>query len=65
MSFPATFPGTCGDCGERIHEGDEIVLVENRGYVHDRCPDPTERRAPVCERCFTEKPCGCDDEVTS
>ncbi|MFF3029127.1 hypothetical protein [Microbacterium sp. NPDC057944] len=56
MSFRAKYNGVCGnDCGDRIHEGDEVEYVENV-LVHVHCQpsdedDPGPR--PVCMTCWT------------
>lgn len=42
----AQFPGTCSDCGTKIHPGDEITVVLGE-WVHSRClPEPSSTRAP-------------------
>lgn len=65
MSFPAEYPGRCDYCDERIHVGEMIHRTADRYYRHDICPDLIEKRAPICDRCFIEKPCACDDEAAS
>jgi len=67
MSFPARYRSRCDNCGERVEIGELIRFDELFGtrIIHDVCPDPTEHRAPICDRCFTEKPCACDDEDAS
>ena len=68
-SFPARFPGTCGLCEERIHEGDPIRPTEqgeesSTTFVHADCeaaapPEPVEH--PVCPVCWLTHPAGvCD-----
>jgi hypothetical protein len=38
FSFVAKFPGRCGDCGEAIDIGDDIIRGR-MGYVHVLCTD--------------------------
>lgn len=35
--FPANFPGTCGECGWEIEEGDMIRYDADDEIVHDEC----------------------------
>lgn len=68
-AFPARFPGRCGACDERIHEGDLIRFSAESAtnFIHDDCEDaaPVERpTAPPCGKCFmvpaANGECGCD-----
>lgn len=69
MAFPAQYPGTCPECGERWAEGD-VIRGESapftRGviYRHDVCPDapnPLAPDHPPCPVCFLTHPEGkCD-----
>lgn len=60
-TFPARYPGRCGACDERIHEGDPIRFSAESAtnFVHADCEAaaPPERKPqPMCPRCFTELP---------
>lgn len=58
--FPAQYPGTCCECGERFEPGTLIRYCdEHNKIIHGRCPE--ERVVPVCPKCFLTKPCECDD----
>lgn len=64
MTFTAQFPGRCGACEERIHEGDLLTYRDDvDGAVHARCPDLVDPLAkpntPLCSRCFTFHPGEC------
>jgi hypothetical protein len=68
-TFEAKYKGTCSDCHEPIEVGDQVVYV-NDELVHVDCEGSAladvlnmrpRKKAAVCERCFMEKPCGCDD----
>lgn len=70
MSFPARYPGRCGTCDERIHEGDPIRMVDNgdgdRFAAHDDCDtvpttDPLATTNPVCQTCWLTHPEGACD----
>ncbi|WP_217183396.1 hypothetical protein [Streptomyces sp. AC495_CC817] len=56
MTFRAKYNGVCGnDCGDRVHEGDEVEYVDGV-LVHVHCQpsdedDPEPR--PVCTTCWT------------
>lgn len=58
-TFTARYAGFCADCGERIHEGDEITYNTEHKVVHATCPD-TPDLAPspkgVCKSCFIALP---------
>lgn len=55
MSFRAKYNGVCGnDCGERIHEGDEVEYVEHVLVHVDCAPAPEPEPRPVCPTCFME-----------
>lgn len=64
MSIRANFAGTCADCGSPYPEGTPIQLVENYGWCHDQCPDPTNVTGPAevsCTACWLMHPEGeCD-----
>lgn len=66
MSFAARYEGACG-AGDRIRPGE---MIESYGgeFWHSACADvdrePMPRR-PVCQGCFIEKPCECDDRANS
>lgn len=69
--FEARYYGTCADCGQKIEPGDEITVDRDPGTVrntwrHVACPAgheaPLEHRAPVCDECWLEKPCACEEE---
>jgi hypothetical protein len=54
----AQFDSICPSCGGRIRAGDTIVN-DIDGWQHDECPQPKARE--VCDKCWLEKPCACDD----
>lgn len=64
-AFPARFPGRCGACCERIHEGDLIRFsAESSNFIHDDCSgheQPPERTHPVCDVCWLTHPEGACD----
>lgn len=68
MSFRAQFNGKCAaQCGERIHEGDEIEKDDAGAYRHVKClPKPSKLdlgpKEVVCGTCWLVKPCRCDDD---
>lgn len=51
MSIRANFAGTCAGCGYRYPEGTQIQLIENYGWCHDQCPDPTNITEPAEVSC--------------
>lgn len=64
MGFTAQYPGPCvGDCGGRIHPGDDIEPVPGEGHRHTYCGDvergqttafdPPGRNERKCPHCFT------------
>jgi hypothetical protein len=61
MSFKAKYRGICADCGSTIHEGDEITYDEHDEVVHVRCIEEPEPVREVCQSCWLEKPCPCED----
>jgi len=65
VTFPARYPGRCGACSERIHEGDPIKMVDDVA-VHDDCdtlPAIPLRENPVCPKCWLTHPKGaCERE---
>lgn len=64
LTFEARYRSRCGaDCLEPIQPGDEIVMLDG-SPVHADCSrdnGAVERLRPVCETCWLEKPCGCED----
>ena len=64
----AQFPGRCGACGERIHEGDPIRYSAESwsNFIHDDCDaapaaDPLAALHAVCQTCWLAHPAGtCD-----
>jgi hypothetical protein len=69
-TFQARYRGRC-DFGDEIHPGDEVLYDEDR-IVHREClmervRDQIRTRFPapavVCQGCFIEKPCECDDRA--
>ncbi len=38
-SWPAKYPGVCGDCGGQIEVGEPIIREGAGRYVHEVCPD--------------------------
>lgn len=67
MSFVAKYDGRCGECSERISEGDHLEFVDG-GVVHLDCvPDHTTEAParPTCAKCWqilsVSGACGCDD----
>ena len=66
QTFLAKFPGRCGACGERIHEGDPIRYSAESwsNFIHDDCDDRApmpERVHPVCDVCWLTHPEGACD----
>jgi hypothetical protein len=70
VSFPAKYRGKCTSCLEPIEVGQDVHFVGGDGYgrggqlQHVECEEALvvpEHRAPVCEHCWLEKPCECDD----
>jgi hypothetical protein len=62
MGFLAKYAGECDSCGEAIRPDDLIEEDEDMdGYRHSNCPPPPPPKV-VCSRCWTTKPCGCDDD---
>lgn len=64
MSFTAKYSGACNDCGDRIHEGDQVEYRDNQ-ITHVAC-DATPAPQPVCHQCFltiaTNGTCGCEED---
>lgn len=65
-AFPARYPGRCGACDERIHEGDSIRFDAESAtnFVHDDCTEhePVEPKDhPVCSTCWLTHPQGACD----
>ena len=71
-SFPASFPGLCGLCGEGYPEGTLICRAATpelppravSHWVHEVCPDPTpavRKGEVVCRDCFLIHPEGACD----
>jgi len=58
----AEFVGFCGECEQKIAEGDNIInRRDERGWVHLMCPDATPKRPEVvCSKCWLMQPCECD-----
>lgn len=48
--FPASFPGECAECGDRIDEGDMIRMLDG---------------SAVCEPCGDQAQRDADDDLTS
>lgn len=67
MSFPASRPGVCQDCGQRYPAGTHIVLLSGVGWGHaEACPEDAEpTTGAVCPKCFLTRSlsgeCGCDE----
>lgn len=65
MSVNAQFSTFCPDCGQPIKVGDSIHLLENVGWVHERCPnDPILDKLPsetTCHTCWLIHPEGACD----
>lgn len=63
MALPAAYPGRCEACTEPIHVGQSIERDDESGeWVHADCPPaPTPRPRPICDRCWLEMPCGCEE----
>lgn len=63
MTFEAKYRGECAGCGHPIEVGQ--MIFEYRGeYAHVECDVAAayrRRPADVCQECFLEKPCGCED----
>jgi hypothetical protein len=61
-SFLARYPGVCGSCDDRIHEGDEIRM-EAGVAIHADCDAPSTHERAIaertCTRCFLVKPLRC------
>jgi hypothetical protein len=57
----AAYDSECAACGGRITVGQHIIPAEaggwGDGWVHAHCPRP----ATVCDKCWLEEPCGCDE----
>lgn len=64
MSFPARYPGKCGDCGETYPADTEITKTDD-GYTHADCtaaPAPKPRNeGPLCPDCWLRHPEGACD----
>jgi hypothetical protein len=61
--FPARFDGWCVSCDEPFRAGEIIRASVEGGYEHRSCQfHETRVDAPVCETCFLEKPCPCEDD---
>jgi hypothetical protein len=52
MSFPAKYPGTCGDCGQDFVRNTEVTYVGDLGVCHVKCPTAES----VCPKCFMAIP---------
>lgn len=66
MSFTANYPGECG-AGDEIEPGDLIESYQGE-YWHAECARIDAEIPPktvVCQGCFIEKPCACDDEANA
>ena len=62
MTLPARYPGTCVECGARIHVGDPITSADDdEGWMHASCDDPTDDREP-CTQCWLTI-CDCDKDT--
>ena len=63
----AKYGGICPGCGKKIYPGHQEITPSPAHYgcwTHIECADYStiERKpAPVCPKCFIEKPCECDD----
>jgi len=62
MSFPASYPGRCSECGLPFEEGD-LIERQDDGWGHPGCSGgdafSLRRGEVVCPECFLT-PCGCD-----
>ena len=60
MSFTAKYRGTCRDCDDPIHPGQEVEMDDERNVFHvPVCPESLSAWGaprPVCPRCFCEIP---------
>lgn len=58
----ADWQWVCLACDEPINFGDRITRDDSGEWVHDTCPTLLpERPRPICDRCWLEQPCGCEE----
>lgn len=59
-AFEAKYSGWCAQCDERIEAGSLARYIDDE-LSHDDCDALIPKPAVVCQTCWLEKPCPCED----